>query len=170
MPHIKTVARLSNDGHELAWFCLTSANVSSYAWGDLQKGDTQLFCGSWELGVLFTPKSLSWRNVHNVFSCAEAVEAVPFSMGAAKQCPEEVEILSRLVSTHALPGSEEGSAALQMVMPIPYELPPVPYQRGEVPWHADGHWRDQPDAFGFHDCHEGESTIGAKYHRASYGK
>lgn len=49
MPHIKTYARLT--GNELEWFLLTSANLSRAAWGEFQKGRTQIYIKSYELGV-----------------------------------------------------------------------------------------------------------------------
>lgn len=58
MPHIKTYCRLSNDCKEISWFCLTSANLSKAAWGQLQKNGSQLSILSFEIGVLFLPKIL----------------------------------------------------------------------------------------------------------------
>ncbi|KAM9294161.1 tyrosyl-DNA phosphodiesterase 1 [Gastrophryne carolinensis] len=55
MPHIKTYMRLSPDYQELAWFLVTSANLSKAAWGSLEKSGSQLFIRSYELGVLFLP-------------------------------------------------------------------------------------------------------------------
>ncbi|KAM3920118.1 tyrosyl-DNA phosphodiesterase 1 [Leptodactylus fuscus] len=57
MPHIKTYMRVSPDCQELAWFLVTSANLSKAAWGSLEKNGTQLFIRSYELGVLFLPSA-----------------------------------------------------------------------------------------------------------------
>ncbi|XP_053553544.1 tyrosyl-DNA phosphodiesterase 1 [Bombina bombina] len=57
MPHIKTYMRLSPDCQKLAWFIVTSANLSKAAWGSLEKNGTQLFIRSYELGVLFLPSA-----------------------------------------------------------------------------------------------------------------
>ncbi|XP_024159807.1 tyrosyl-DNA phosphodiesterase 1 isoform X2 [Rosa chinensis] len=46
MPHIKTFTRYS--GQKLAWFLLTSANLSKAAWGALQKNNSQLMIRSYE--------------------------------------------------------------------------------------------------------------------------
>ncbi|XP_054269494.1 probable tyrosyl-DNA phosphodiesterase isoform X2 [Macrosteles quadrilineatus] len=55
MPHIKTYTRISPDLSELAWFHLTSANLSKAAWGSTTKaGATTIL--SYEAGVLFIPK------------------------------------------------------------------------------------------------------------------
>ncbi|KAK4485110.1 hypothetical protein RD792_007720 [Penstemon davidsonii] len=46
MPHIKTFTRYN--GQNLAWFLLTSANLSKAAWGALQKNNSQLMIRSYE--------------------------------------------------------------------------------------------------------------------------
>ncbi|GBL77991.1 Tyrosyl-DNA phosphodiesterase 1 [Araneus ventricosus] len=55
-PHIKTYIRLSPDNCNIAWFLLTSANLSKAAWGALEKKGSQFMIRSYELGVLFLPK------------------------------------------------------------------------------------------------------------------
>ncbi|XP_069592716.1 tyrosyl-DNA phosphodiesterase 1 isoform X1 [Ranitomeya imitator] len=57
MPHIKTYMRVSPDCRELAWFLVSSANLSKAAWGSLEKNGSQLFIRSYELGVLFMPSA-----------------------------------------------------------------------------------------------------------------
>ncbi|XP_043930634.1 tyrosyl-DNA phosphodiesterase 1 isoform X2 [Protopterus annectens] len=57
MPHIKTYMRASPDFQEIAWFLVTSANLSKAAWGALEKNNTQLMIRSYELGVLFVPSA-----------------------------------------------------------------------------------------------------------------
>ncbi|XP_060612854.2 tyrosyl-DNA phosphodiesterase 1 [Anolis sagrei] len=55
MPHIKTYMRASPDFQKIAWFLVTSANLSKAAWGGFEKNGTQLMIRSYELGVLFLP-------------------------------------------------------------------------------------------------------------------
>nr|XP_003214461.1 PREDICTED: tyrosyl-DNA phosphodiesterase 1 [Anolis carolinensis] len=55
MPHIKTYMRASPDFQKIAWFLVTSANLSKAAWGAFEKKGTQLMIRSYELGVLFLP-------------------------------------------------------------------------------------------------------------------
>ncbi|XP_038968275.1 tyrosyl-DNA phosphodiesterase 1 isoform X2 [Rattus norvegicus] len=57
MPHIKTYMRPSPDFSKLAWFLVTSANLSKAAWGALEKNGAQLMIRSYELGVLFLPSA-----------------------------------------------------------------------------------------------------------------
>ncbi|KAL3316685.1 tyrosyl-DNA phosphodiesterase 1 [Cichlidogyrus casuarinus] len=56
IPHIKSYCCVDPESEKVAWFLLTSANLSKAAWGQLEKGGTQLFLRSYELGVLFLPK------------------------------------------------------------------------------------------------------------------
>uniref|UniRef100_A0AAY4A8Q1 Tyrosyl-DNA phosphodiesterase 1 n=1 Tax=Denticeps clupeoides TaxID=299321 RepID=A0AAY4A8Q1_9TELE len=57
MPHIKTFMRASPDFSQLAWFLITSANLSKAAWGALEKNNTQMMVRSYELGVLYLPSA-----------------------------------------------------------------------------------------------------------------
>ncbi|KFM08566.1 Tyrosyl-DNA phosphodiesterase 1 [Aptenodytes forsteri] len=57
IPHIKTYMRPSPDFRKIAWFLVTSANLSKAAWGALEKNGTQLMIRSYELGVLFLPSA-----------------------------------------------------------------------------------------------------------------
>ncbi|XP_075470681.1 tyrosyl-DNA phosphodiesterase 1 isoform X2 [Ascaphus truei] len=82
MPHIKTYMRLSPDFQELAWFVVTSANLSKAAWGSLEKNGTQLFIRSYELGVLFLPSAFDLGsnkfNVKvNVYAGCEDIGSFP---------------------------------------------------------------------------------------------
>ncbi|RUS34184.1 hypothetical protein BC938DRAFT_482062 [Jimgerdemannia flammicorona] len=87
-PHIKTYARftvnsaINNadsegssveivDGSEsdaiLAWFLVTSSNLSKAAWGDLQKKGEQLMVRSYELGVLIWPEMFKTPEGENAY-------------------------------------------------------------------------------------------------------
>lgn len=55
-PHIKSYSRWSPDQTKMAWFLLTSANLSKAAWGKVNKAGNRLTVMSWEAGVLFIPE------------------------------------------------------------------------------------------------------------------
>lgn len=57
MPHIKVYMRASPDFTKLAWFLITSANLSKAAWGALEKNNSQVMVRSYELGVLYLPSA-----------------------------------------------------------------------------------------------------------------
>ncbi|KAF9135615.1 tyrosyl-DNA phosphodiesterase 1 [Mortierella sp. GBA39] len=56
MPHIKTFTRVTSrtDGDHIAWFLLTSANLSKPAWGEVKDGGVY-DVKSYELGILIFP-------------------------------------------------------------------------------------------------------------------
>lgn len=56
MPHIKSYCRVSPCLTKLAWFLLTSANISKSAWGGNLQRDGGVYVRSCEAGVLFLPK------------------------------------------------------------------------------------------------------------------
>nr|XP_022901658.1 probable tyrosyl-DNA phosphodiesterase [Onthophagus taurus] len=55
MPHIKTYCRISPCKSKLAWFLLTSANISKAAWGGGIQRDGGIYVRSYEAGVMFFP-------------------------------------------------------------------------------------------------------------------
>ncbi|CAH2328016.1 tyrosyl-DNA phosphodiesterase 1 [Pelobates cultripes] len=86
MPHIKTYMRVSPDVQELAWFIVTSANLSKAAWGSFEKNGTQMFIRSYELGVLFLPSAFGLDKFSvktNIYSRNESCESafpVPYDL------------------------------------------------------------------------------------------
>ncbi|XP_041927661.1 tyrosyl-DNA phosphodiesterase 1 isoform X3 [Alosa sapidissima] len=80
MPHIKTYMRVSPDFTQLAWFLVTSSNLSKAAWGGLEKNNTQVMVRSYELGVLFLPSAFNlstFRVQKNVFPADEGSSGFP---------------------------------------------------------------------------------------------
>ncbi|KAM7156264.1 tyrosyl-DNA phosphodiesterase 1 isoform 2-T4 [Molossus nigricans] len=86
MPHIKTYMRPSPDFSQIAWFLVTSANLSKAAWGALEKNGAQLMIRSYELGVLFLPSAFgldSFRVKQKFFSGSQEPTAsfpVPYDL------------------------------------------------------------------------------------------
>ncbi|XP_020755884.2 tyrosyl-DNA phosphodiesterase 1 isoform X3 [Odocoileus virginianus] len=81
MPHIKTYMRASPDFSQIAWFLVTSANLSKAAWGALEKNGTQLMIRSYELGVLFLPSAFgldSFKVKQKFFSGSSQEPAASF--------------------------------------------------------------------------------------------
>ncbi|XP_033734263.1 tyrosyl-DNA phosphodiesterase 1-like isoform X2 [Pecten maximus] len=73
MPHIKTYGRPSPSGRELAWFLVTSANLSKAAWGAMEKNGSQLMIRSYELGVLFIPKFFEMKGMFRTTCDADSI-------------------------------------------------------------------------------------------------
>merc|ERR1712059_84416 len=70
MPHIKTYTRSSPDHSKLAYFVLTSANLSKAAWGSVSKAGNSCLIMSYEAGVVWLPP---WQT-----SSSSSLATVPF--------------------------------------------------------------------------------------------
>ncbi|KAL6840568.1 hypothetical protein ACP4OV_029432 [Aristida adscensionis] len=126
MPHIKTFTRYN--GQNIAWFLLTSSNLSKAAWGALQKNNTQLMIRSYELGVLFLPQTL--QSIPK-FSCTEKNGASLESLPLGKT-------IKTKLATLCWKSDEEKETSTEIVrLPVPYQLPPQFYGAEDVPWSWD---------------------------------
>ncbi|EOA23023.1 hypothetical protein CARUB_v10003786mg [Capsella rubella] len=138
MPHIKTFTRYSDQ--KLAWFLLTSSNLSKAAWGALQKNNSQLMIRSYELGVLFLPSPTKAQGCK--FPCTENNTSV---VKAKQETKDEVEKRSKLV-TMSWQGDRDSPEIISL--PIPYQLPPTPYSPEDVPWSWDRGGYTKKDVYG----------------------
>lgn len=121
MPHIKSYTRYN--GQSLAWFLLTSANLSKAAWGALQKNNSQLMIRSYELGVLFLPSTI--EKPVTVFSCTDGSELK--QRGGIKT----------KLATLCYNENRTAQSSEIIKLPVPYQLPPQPYTSEDVPWSWD---------------------------------
>ncbi|CAH1792376.1 unnamed protein product [Owenia fusiformis] len=76
-PHIKTYTRSHPDGTSIAWFAVTSANLSKAAWGALEKKGQQLMIRSYEIGVLFLPQNYGLEKFKTLEHASEDPLAFP---------------------------------------------------------------------------------------------
>ncbi|PKA57825.1 tyrosyl-DNA phosphodiesterase 1 [Apostasia shenzhenica] len=118
MPHIKSYTR--HNGQKLAWFLLTSANLSKAAWGALQKNNSQLMIRSYELGILFLPSTV---DSSSMFSCTES----SFSEQSNSNSMKSATNMKTKLVTLCWNGQKTDSSSLAIPLPIPYQLPPEPY-------------------------------------------
>eukprot|EP00898_Chlorokybus_atmophyticus_P002644 jgi/Chlat1/3380/Chrsp23S03810 len=143
MPHIKSYARYS--GNRLAWFLLTSSNLSKAAWGALQKNGQQLMIRSYEMGVLFLP-SLLTKYAHVHFSCTNLAFSIPRPL--AEEQPAQLQLKAVSSANEVEAAAKPGGTGDQVVLlPVPYALPPRPYSPTDKPWVVDGQF-SAPDDFG----------------------
>ncbi|CAM9909655.1 unnamed protein product [Ascophyllum nodosum] len=141
-PHIKSYLRYREapegdgtargvDRDEVAWFLLTSSNLSRSAWGFLDKNKRKLTVRSFELGVMFLPSLLG--EDHQLpgdddldFTCT------PGQMGLTQRFP--LTLRRACAPGRALP--------LQL-LPLPYRLPAPVFDFGKRdldnrPWVRNG--------------------------------
>ncbi|XP_076641218.1 tyrosyl-DNA phosphodiesterase glaikit [Halictus rubicundus] len=74
MPHIKSYTRFSPDLKRIAWFVLTSANLSKAAWGTFRNSH---FIMSYEAGVIFIPKFITGSETFPVHEEEKNVPVFP---------------------------------------------------------------------------------------------
>eukprot|EP00238_Polyblepharides_amylifera_P002102 CAMPEP_0196589920 /NCGR_PEP_ID=MMETSP1081-20130531/65019_1 /TAXON_ID=36882 /ORGANISM="Pyramimonas amylifera, Strain CCMP720" /LENGTH=421 /DNA_ID=CAMNT_0041912857 /DNA_START=72 /DNA_END=1337 /DNA_ORIENTATION=- len=142
MPHMKSFTRYQ--GGRLAWFLLSSSNLSQSAWGSLQKQASQLFVRSYELGVLISPSTLGAR----LGQCwtSGSYPPIPRIRICLFMWDEEAQ------KSDALASSSQPSVH-QVHLQVPYQLPPSVYNSS----HDDRPWcwelkHPKQDAFGKHEA------------------
>ncbi|XP_047332976.1 tyrosyl-DNA phosphodiesterase 1 [Impatiens glandulifera] len=142
MPHIKTFTRYN--GQDLAWFLLTSSNLSKAAWGALQKNNSQLMIRSYELGVLFLPTQVKEHGYR--FSCTNNGNKA-LEISKSLESGSEMKKKRRKLVTLAWRGSENMDSNEVIRLPVPYELPPKRYTSQDIPWSWDRRYQTK-DVYG----------------------
>lgn len=118
-PHIKTFIRFSDARMtSIDWALLTSANLSTQAWGAAPNSNGEVRISSYEVGVLVWPAL--WDEQGRV------AQMVPVF---GKDLPEEWMTGYRTTQI-----SHEDTAPVTVGWRMPYDLPLVSYARGEMPW------------------------------------
>eukprot|EP00850_Spirogloea_muscicola_P007898 SM000041S15457 [mRNA] locus=s41:198777:203037:+ [translate_table: standard] len=149
MPHIKTFVRYS--GSRLAWVLLTSSNLSKAAWGALQKNNKQLMVRSYELGVLFLPsllaKARSRRSTYAYNPDAVPGLSFPVKSSSGLQDVDNAASVDVELQTRDWKADRAGGGSHEIVIPLPYALPPATYSTNDKPWAWDRVYR-APDVHG----------------------
>lgn len=142
-PHIKTYIRFSDiqKMDSIDWAMVTSANLSTQAWGAAVNASGEVRVCSWEIGVVVWP---------GLFQ----------SNGAGFSAAKMVPCFRRDIPVGGLTGTGMGSAGIEydegkgkgkekekekdspaeqhvvVGLRMPYDLPLTPYAAGDVPWCA----------------------------------
>jgi tyrosyl-DNA phosphodiesterase 1 len=125
MPHVKSLLRYSRRcPDQLAWVVIGSANLSAAAWGAQRMSSGAFDILSYEMGVLITPERYKLPTFH----IGEPLHAMIGEMHSAP-------FTLRVASWEAQ--AQFPAPALSVVAPIPFSIPPVPYEPHDVPWHID---------------------------------
>lgn len=133
MPHIKCYFQPGFENSSIDWFLLTSANLSSAAWGSFQKDDSQLMIRSYEAGVLFLDSAVAQATPN--FSCTPD-RKVPW----ANTFPTTTEVLicklchvrTSIPIEPQIPKLSLGEIAI--TLPIPFEWNTSRYDNQDDPW------------------------------------
>lgn len=112
---------MEENDNELAWFVLTSCNLSQAAWGVYQTNGSQLYIKSYELGVLFVPSYITNRNCSRRFSCTPNHPL----LGLDNTVPDWKEEKTVVFKTGLHQNYEENdNGQVTIRFPIPFQVPP----------------------------------------------
>lgn len=135
-PHIKTYIRFADsDMKTIDWAMVSSANLSTQAWGAATNASGEVRICSWEIGVVV------WPELFRDEGCGDAVSP---SKSESESRPERE---SQSPAPDALmvpcfkrdrPVVTEGAETASVVVGfrMPYDLPLTPYGAGDEPWCA----------------------------------
>ena len=135
-PHIKTYIRFDESMKQVDWAMMTSANLSTQAWGAKTNGAHEVRVCSYEIGVVVWPGL--W---------GKDVEMVPVF---GKDLPEAEAGGAEKADSGKINGDKRelgGEPSKKVGLRMPYDLPLMPYKEDDMPWCA--HLPDnEPDWMG----------------------
>lgn len=122
-PHIKTYIRFSdtNEMKTIDWAMVTSANLSTQAWGAAIAPGGEVRICSYEIGVVV------WPGLWDEEGKTGSAVMVPTFKKDMPECKDGVK---------GMVGEEDGGKTV-VGWRMPYDLPLVPYQKDEMPWCAE---------------------------------
>lgn len=129
-PHIKTYIRFSNNTKmdSIDWAMITSANLSTQAWGASPNPAGEVRICSWEIGVIVWPE-LIVGEIHRENESRQAKMVPCFK----RDLPDS---------------TQSGNGTSIVGLRMPYDLPLTNYSIQDVPWcatmsHAEPDWLGQ---------------------------
>ena len=147
-PHIKTYIRFTDESmKKIDWAMMTSANLSTQAWGAATNPSGEVRICSYELGIVIWPAL--WDE-----GTANGAEMVPvFKKDRPDSEVEESNQTTRVAdsSLREVQGEEDvgakPSTKTRVGWRMPYDLPLKPYAKDEMPWCATAAC-EEPDWMG----------------------
>ena len=129
-PHIKTYARFSDTSMTtIDWAMMTSANLSTQAWGAASSAGGEIRICSYEAGVVLWPAL--WDNDDDDDDDDDDDEDADGKEGMGKAMM--VPVFKRDMPIN---DEEKGDGKVVVGWRMPYDLPLVPYRDDEKPWCA----------------------------------
>ncbi|KAI5297266.1 hypothetical protein KEM55_004946, partial [Ascosphaera atra] len=140
-PHIKTYIRFADkDMTRIDWGMITSANLSTQAWGSAANDRGEIRICSWEIGVLV------WPELFNDGGQGQRQESGQEDNKPAVMVP----VFKRdTVPEDALPSVKAGVQRPTSIVGfrMPYDLPLTPYGETDIPW-SNSNVHTEPDWMG----------------------
>lgn len=153
-PHIKTYVRFADSSlTRIDWALMTSANLSTQAWGSAESAAGEVRIASYELGVLFWPGLWEEHDAGSVGQSGGGKEGAG-TKGKVEMVPTFGSDLPQ-PSGHVVNGEmvDERQDKVMVGWRMPYDLPLVRYGDDEMPWcatvqHLEPDWRGAVWNFG----------------------
>ena len=150
VPHIKMIIQPRKvDDDEIEWLLLTSHNLSTAAWGQIQMSSAEgsirvndekvLFIRSWELGVFISPATLLDGGVR---ADGNTPCIRPYRGASASSSNAVINVDSDDDNA-----DDDNNKSNVLLVPIPFDLHPDRYNDYDVAWACDRSCLI-PDAFG----------------------
>lgn len=136
-PHIKTYLRFRDSSmEELDWAMITSANLSTQAWGALPSKDGEVRISSYELGVVVWP---------SLFDDDEGTATDSNNSQIVQSAKKRTIMVPTFKSDLPVIDTSTSSEVTKVVgFRMPYDLPLVKYRDDEQPWCATANY-EEPD-------------------------
>lgn len=135
-PHIKTYIRFSDsDMKTIDWAMVSSANLSTQAWGAAPNASGEVRICSWEIGVVV------WPGLFREDGCDGS------SRAEESPAPDALMVPCFKSDSPVVPAGIE-MPGLVVGFRMPYDLPLTPYGAADEPWcatasHREPDWRGQ---------------------------
>lgn len=121
-PHIKTYIRFSDEKMEtIDWAMVTSANLSTQAWGAVPNASGEVRISSFEIGVVV------WPELYN--------DSTPLGSAQTRE-PSDLLMVPCFKQNQPDPSHLAPCAAAVVGLRMPYDLPLTPYRPSDEPWSA----------------------------------
>lgn len=131
-PHIKTYIRFADsDMKTIDWAMVSSANLSTQAWGAATNVGGEVRICSWEIGVVV------WPDLFRDEGCGDAAPPSASDSQAEGESPAPDALMVPCFKRDR-PAVSEGAEKASVVVGfrMPYDLPLTPYGAGDEPWCA----------------------------------
>ena len=145
-PHIKTYIRFSDSSmQQIDWAMVTSANLSTQAWGAAPSASGEVRICSYEIGVVVWPSL--WNDANDQNGAVKMVPVfgrdIPVVDSRSEEHSCKAETSAGIVQGTSSLGqrsyseADDGAKGERTVgWRMPYDLPLVAYDRDEMPWCA----------------------------------
>lgn len=143
-PHIKTYIRFSDTERmdSISWAMVSSANLSTQAWGAAINVNGEVRICSWEIGVVVWPDL--FIDGHNQTHGEEFDGNLKKRRVVAKMVPcfrrdlpsDDVLLDAGCSLSDDAEGLEDAPQSVVVGLRMPYDLPLTPYRSSDVPWCA----------------------------------